>query len=70
MDDVAKVADRCPAELRPATGLCVCVNSNIDTAFSQFLSIDGGLGYVLKAQEEELQRLPMIDRKQIPQRIH
>ena len=54
MDDVAKVADRCPAELRPATGLCVCVNSNIDTAFSQFLSIDGGLGYVLKAQEEEL----------------
>jgi len=33
----------------------------------QFLSIDGGLGYVLKAQEEELQRLPTIGREQFPQ---
>ncbi len=36
----------------------------------QFLSIDSGLGYVLKAQKEELQRLPMISREQFPQRIH
>ena len=35
----------------------------------QFLSIDGGLGYVLKALDEELQRLPMIGREQFPQRI-
>jgi hypothetical protein len=36
----------------------------------QFLSIDGGLGYVLKAQEEELQRLPMVGRDQSSQGIH
>jgi hypothetical protein len=30
----------------------------------QLLSIDGGLGDVLKTQSEELQRLPMIDRQQ------
>jgi hypothetical protein len=33
----------------------------------QLLSIDGGSGYVLKAQDEELQRLPMIGREQFPQ---
>ena len=32
----------------------------------QLLPIDGGLGYVLKAQNEKLQRLPMIDREQFP----
>jgi hypothetical protein len=32
----------------------------------QFLSIDGGLGDALKTQSEELQRLPMIDRQQLP----
>ena len=32
----------------------------------QLLSIDGGLGDVLKAQHEKLQRLPMIDREQLP----
>ena len=32
----------------------------------QLLSIDRGLGYVLKAQNEKLQRLPMIDREQVP----
>jgi hypothetical protein len=36
----------------------------------QFLSIDGGLGYILKAQEEELQRLPMIGREQFRQWTH
>src|SRR5260370_24702266 len=34
----------------------------------QLLSIDGGLGDVLKAQHEKLQRLPMVDREQLPQR--
>ena len=32
----------------------------------QLLSIDGGSGYVLKTQDEELQRLPMIGREQFP----
>ena len=36
----------------------------------QFLSIDRGLGYVLKAQEEELQRLPIIGREQFLQWTH
>ena len=36
----------------------------------QFLAIDGGLGDVLKAQDEELQRLPMIRRDQFPQDTH
>jgi hypothetical protein len=31
----------------------------------QLRSIDGGLGYILKAQNEELQRLPVIDREQL-----
>jgi hypothetical protein len=32
----------------------------------QLLSIDGGLGDVLKTRNEELQRLPMIDRQELP----
>ena len=32
----------------------------------QLLLIDGGLGYVLKAQDKKRQRLPMIDREQFP----
>ena len=32
----------------------------------QLLSIDGGLGYVLKPQNEKLQRLPTIDRELLP----
>jgi len=32
----------------------------------QLLSIDAGLGQVLKAQNEKLQRLPMINREQFP----
>ena len=32
----------------------------------QLLSIDGGLGDVLQAQNEKLQCLPMIDREQFP----
>jgi hypothetical protein len=36
----------------------------------QFLSIHSGLGYVLKAHDKELQRLPTIDREHFPQWIH
>jgi hypothetical protein len=32
----------------------------------QLLPIDGGVGYVLKTQNEKLQRLPLIDREQFP----
>jgi hypothetical protein len=36
----------------------------------QLLSIDGGFGEVLQAQHEKFQRLPMIDREQLPQWTH
>ena len=36
-------------------------------SLEQLLSIDGASGYVLKAQDEELQRLTMIGREQFPQ---
>ena len=57
---------------RPITvGLCgyLSVVRQHAGVVEQFLSIDGGLGYVLKAHEEELQRLPLISREQFPQRI-
>jgi len=50
-------------------GLCgdLSLMSQHAGVVEQLLSIDGGSGYVLKAQDEELQRLPMIGREQFPQ---
>jgi hypothetical protein len=44
---------------------CLSVVRQQAGVVEQLLSVDGGLGEVLKAQNEKLQRLPMIDREQL-----